>query len=198
MRVMMKPRTFLLRSVVSLGALVSLWCVPQRVAAQHDGVRIGTPFTGERRAELNLHAGFSPRGLGPAGGLRFAIPIIDNGFVRSINNAIYITFGADLFFEQCVGGCGKTANDYGVAFAVPVTGRWQFNFTPRWSAYGEVGPNLYVHTGWLGKGVFPGFGHVSDAWLAVAAGGKWHFSRTSSLTLAVGEPYTHVGIDISL
>lgn len=148
--------------------------------------------------ELNLHAGLSHRGPGPAAGVRVAIPVIDNGFVRSIDNAIYLTIGGDVLFDRCF-GCGKHDDDYGVAVAIPLTGRWQFNFTPRWSAYGEVGPNIYIHSGWLGGGGhFPGLGHHPDAWLAAAVGGKWHFAPRTSLTLALGAPYSHIGLDILL
>ena len=167
-------------------------------AAQHAGTDIRRPFRGERATELNLHAGLSHRGIGPAVGARVAFPIIDNGFVSSIDNAIYLTIGADVFFERCFGGCGAKADDYGISFAVPFTGRWQFNFTPRWSAYGEVGPSLYVHSGWLGPGKFPGFSHVADTWIALTVGGKWHFAPSTSLTLALGAPYSHLGLDIVL
>lgn len=172
--------------------------LPTPAAAQHAGVSIKRPFRGQRVSELNLHAGLSHRGPGLAAGLRVAIPIVDNGFVSSIDNAIYITVGGDLMFERCLGGCGRNDRDYGVALAVPVTGRWQFNFTPRWSAYGEVGPNLYLHSGWLGDGRFPGLLHVSPHWIAGAAGGKWHFAEQTSLTLSVGAPYSYVGLDILL
>jgi hypothetical protein len=168
-------------------------------SAQHDGVSIKRPFRGERPMELNLHAGLSHRGPGPAAGARVAIPILDNGFVSSINNAIYITIGGDLLFERCFGGCGRRDDDYGVALAVPLTGRWQFNFTPRWSAYGEVGPNLYLHSRWFDDdGKIPGPGRHPDAWLALTVGGKWHFAPRTSLTLSLGAPYSHVGLDILL
>jgi hypothetical protein len=178
--------------------VAALWSSAASAFAQHAGVAIKQPFRGERPTELNLHGGFSHWGLGPAAGVRVAIPIVDNGFVSSIDNAVYITLGGDLLFERCHGGCGARAEDYGVAFAVPVTGRWQFNFTPRWSAYGEVGPNVYVHSGWLGDGHFPGVVGAAPHWLSSAVGGKWHFAPEMSLTLSLGAPYSHVGLDILL
>lgn len=175
--------------------LATLW-LSSTAAAQHDGVSIKRPFGGERATELNLHAGISHFGAGLGIGARVAIPIIDNGFVRSINNAIYLTIGGDLLFERCWGCDKRDDDDYGVAVAIPLTGRWQFNFTPRWSAYGEVGPNIYIHSHWLGDARFRGPGHAPGAWIAAAVGGKWHFAPRTSLTLALGAPYSNVGLDI--
>ena len=185
------------RGLLWLGAsLLTLFALAPSARAQHAGVHIKRPFHGQRSSELNLHAGLAHRGLGPAAGVRFAIPIVDNGFVSTIDNAIYLTIGGDIFFERCIGGCGDRDRDYGVAFAVPLTGRWQFNFNPDWSAYGEIGPNLYIHSGWFGgRGKFPGPGHVADAWIAGAVGGKWHFAPDVSLTLSLGAPYSHVGVE---
>jgi hypothetical protein len=198
--VLKRIRAATFRALVLVPALCALALAhePAPAAAQHDGVSIKRPFTGQRPTELNLHAGVSHRGVGPAAGLRVAIPIMDNGFVSSIDNAVYITIGGDIFFERCVGGCGRNDDDYGIAFAVPVTGRWQFNFTPRWSAYGELGPNVYIHSGWFGEGNFPGFLDTAPHWLSATAGGKWHFAPEVSLTLSIGAPYSHVGLDILL
>jgi hypothetical protein len=198
----MSPRSLPTRTlapwIVLAAALVATLAFSSLAAAQHDGVSIKRPFGGARDTELNLHAGVSPFGVGPGVGARVAIPIVDNGFVSSINNAIYITIGGDLLFERCWGGCGRRDDNYGVAFAIPLTGRWQFNFTPRWSAYGEVGPSIYVHSHWFGRGKFPGVGHAPGHWIAGAVGGKWHFAPRTSLTLSLGAPYSHVGIDILL
>jgi hypothetical protein len=184
----------------ALATVFGLCCLFASVpaSAQHDGVSIKRPYRGERPTELNLHAGLSHHGPGLAAGARVAIPILDNGFVDSIDNAIYLTIGGDVLFDRCFGGCGRHDDDYGVAFAVPLTGRWQFNFTPLWSAYGEVGPNIYIHSHWLDDGSIRGPGRVPGAWIALTVGGKWHFAPRTSLTLALGAPYSHIGLDILL
>lgn len=188
------------RSLYCLASLLGLLCVMIAgvASAQHSGVDIERPHRGVRDTELNLHAGFSYRGQGPAAGFRFAFPIVDNGFVPSIDNAVYISVGGDFIFEDCVGGCGKRADKYGAAVAVPVTLRWQFNFNPAWSAYAELGPNFYFHSGWTGSGKFPGVSKTIPGWFAGAIGAKWHFAPRTSLTFAVGAPYPHVGLDILL
>lgn len=185
------------RSLAHALVTIAVLSIASVAAAQHDGVSIKRPFTGKRPTELNLHAGFSHFGLGPAVGARVAVPIVDNGFITKIDNAIYLTIGGDLLFERCWGCDKRDDHEYGVALAIPLTGRWQFNFTPAWSAYGEVGPNIYFHSHWIDHH-FPGVGHHPGAWLAASVGGKWHFAPRMSLTLALGAPYSHVGLDLLL
>jgi hypothetical protein len=55
-----------------------------------------------------------------------------------------------------------------------------------------------VHSHWFGRGHFPGVGHSPGHWIAGAVGGKWHFAPRTSLTLSLGAPYSHVGLDILL
>lgn len=83
----------------------------------------------------------STMGLGL--GLRAAIPIVKNGFVRSINNSVAIGFGADWgrYGHQCWGQdqrrlSGDCVNN---EFWFPVVMQWNFYLTKAFSVFGEPG-----------------------------------------------------------
>ena len=157
---------------------------PSSATAEGARTTIRRPFTGDRPFQLDVHAGFSHFGLGLATGARFGIPILDNGFVRSINNAVYLNFGADFYFV-------KHDNDYGPALGFPVALHWEFYFTDRWSAFAELGINVYLHSHiFSGRGWHWSPGH----WVLGAVGGRLHVNQTVALTLRLGNPYSAFGV----
>jgi hypothetical protein len=102
-------------------------------------------------------------------GARFSIPLVDPGFVPSINDTIAITFGADvLLYNKAV-----------VAF--PVAMQWNFYVAQRWSVMGE--PGLEIDAG---DGV-----HIRPA---LWAGARYHFNDHLALTMRVGFPTFSVGL----
>lgn len=130
-------------------------------------------------AEPHLILGFDPpgraKGSGFGPGFRGTIELVDNGFVKSINNTVGIGFGADfLTFGKRTG-----------AVWVPVVMQWNFWLTRSWSVFGEPGGGF-----WLGnaKGARPAF----------YAGGRYHFSDTLALTLRAGYPSISVGVSFVL
>src|SRR5689334_1043116 len=97
--------------------------------------------------------------LGPSGvfdyggsfygpGVRFSIPVMSPGFVKTINDSIAISFGADFvryggyryYGFNCVRGvCGYyDAGDFWAVY-LPVTMQWNFWLTDKWSVFGEPG-----------------------------------------------------------
>lgn len=177
-------RTFCLAFVLATSTLV------QPVFAQAPDTDIQTPFTGLRSTELDVHGGLALNHLGVAVGARLNVPLLDNGFIASLNNAIYLTFGGDLYLTG-----SYYRDDIGVGVGLPITGRWQFNFNDRWSAYAEVGANIYLHSDWFEFGV-PG--NAALDWYIAALGGKYHFNPDMSLTLRLGAPYAAVGLDFRM
>lgn len=129
-------------------------------------------------AEPHLVVGFDvPGGKGKDGlssgfgpGFRGTIELVDNGFVKTINNTVGIGFGADWL----------SPGDKNV-FWVPVVMQWNFWLTDKWSVFGEPGGGLY-------------FGKASGARPAFYAGGRYHFSDSVSLTLRAGYPNVAVGV----
>jgi hypothetical protein len=63
-------------------------------------------------------------GLGFIPGLRIGIPIVENGFVPSINNSVAISFGFDaLYYGGCWNGVASCSAWY---LEFPATLQWNF------------------------------------------------------------------------
>lgn len=180
-----RPR--MLSTVVALAlALGAVAASPRQALAQPSVIE--RPYGGTRPLVLDVHAGFSWLGLGLAAGARFGIPIVHNGFIANLNNAVYINFGADLYFVHYK---SRADDIYAVGLGLPVTMHWEFYFTPRWTAFGEVGINFYLHPSLIhGDGWAWSPGH----WLIIAAGGRYMLSESLALTLRVGNPYVAFGV----
>jgi hypothetical protein len=109
-------------------------------------------------------------------GFRGTVVIVDNGFIKEINNSVGITFGADLFF----GG------NYTVF--VPVAMQWNFWLTNHWSVFGEPGIGFAANH-------YKGRDLVNPV---IMAGGRFHFNEKVSLTLRIGYPAISVGVSFFL
>ena len=183
--------------ITSVGLAVQA-TAPASAAAQRgrssSRVRIGQPHTGSRPLQLDLHAGFTWYGRGLATGVRFGIPILTNGFVPSINNAVYINFGLDLYFIRYAGRCNgpDRRNDCtGTGIGLPVTMHWEFYFSEHWTAFGEAGLNPFIHPDYVdGRD----WNFDGRHWFIVAVGGRYMFNDAVSLTLRVGSPYAAFGV----
>ena len=144
------------------------------------------PHTGDRPKTLELHAGFAYIGVGPAIGGRFGLPIVKNGFIGGWDNAVYLTVGLDLY-ATFPGG-------FGFGVGVPITGAWNFYFNDKFSAFADVGLNLYFNTYYLrGAFVFP-----IGNWITAGVGGRYHLNEKLALLARVGSPYAAVGIELAL
>jgi hypothetical protein len=179
-------------------AFAALAAVTAPTAARAQGVDIDRPFTGERPFQLDVHAGFTWWGNGFASGVRFGIPLLDNGFVPSINNAVYLNFGADFYFIERYGyRCDDPPDrncytDYGPGFGFPVTLHWEFYFNDSWSAFAEIGGQFFLHPRWLDEGRFGWY--QPGAWFIWTVGGSYHVNESFLLTLRVGSPYVAFGL----
>jgi hypothetical protein len=151
---------------------------------------VQTPYQGRRPLELDLHAGFVWHGHGLATGARFSIPIVHNGFIPKLNNAVFIDFGADFYFIEAPRIHGHPPG-YRPGLGFPVAMCWEFYFSDKWSAFGEVGVNVMLDP-WLlaGAGM-----HAHPAhWILFGAGGRFRFNDTVALVLRVGLPYAVFGV----
>ncbi len=120
-----------------------------------------------------------PFGVGP--GLRASIPLMHNGFVRSINNNVAIGFGAD-FAHYDHGSAG--------VLWVPVVLQWNFYITDIITVFGEPGVGLR-YTNWDN-------GSETSGQLVLQGGAKFMFGQTAGLTVRIGAPYLSVGVSFLL
>jgi hypothetical protein len=174
---------------------------------------LGVAFAGDARAddtikhpgdhplykvEIEPHLLFGWDSLFPGNsfglGARFSIPIVDNGFVKTINNSVAITFGADLMhYDGCYigrdGGCSANF------LFLPVAMQWNFYVARQWSVFGE--PGLFIYHGFF-DACPPGSACIEPTATGIRpmldVGGRYHFSESLALTMRIGYPTFSVGL----
>lgn len=120
--------------------------------------------------------------IGP--GARFTLILVDNGFVKSINNNVGIGIGADLFHSKNVD----------VLF-IPVVMQWNFFLSQNWSVFGEPGIAFWAND----DGVHRTKRGDSRDWLFIAGGGRYHFSKSLALTMRAGvSRYNLLNVGVSI
>lgn len=120
-----------------------------------------------------------PVGWGP--GARLSIPLVDNGFLRRLNNNVALGLGLDWAHYN-----KSSAN----VLWIPVVMQWNFFMTDVITVFGEPGL-AFRHASWE---------HDSKvaAQLVLQAGAKFMFSDRVGLTLRLGAPYFSVGVSFLL
>jgi hypothetical protein len=160
--------------------------------------------------ELEPHAalGFFVPSAGSGFGIggRATIPIVQNGFVRTINNSVGIGFGIDwvhysgcFFVRDAFGNCAALNRIW-----LPVVMQWNFFLSTHWSVFAEPGL-AFAYSDW-GSGcvVEDNAGRVFACGSApnrvdfepviIFVGGQYHFSEQASLTMRIGWPYASIGV----
>ena len=109
-------------------------------------------------------------------GFRASIELADPAFIPKLNNTVAISFGLDLT------NCRYCREDFWAW--VPVTLQWNFFFTDKWSAFGDIGL------------VMRNDGFFRDVYLdpAFMVGGRYHFNDDIALTLRAGLPFVTFGV----
>jgi hypothetical protein len=167
----------LFAAVAMLAALLVVPSVPSIARADESIIKNPGDHPSYRfEAEPHGLVGFGGpfhKGAGNFGaGFRGTVIIVDNGFVKSINNSVGITFGGDFFFGR------------GTLF-IPVAMQWNFWLTTHWSVFGE-----------------PGIGFAANGRDVVhpvlMVGGRYHFNEKISLTMRIGYPAFSIGASFFL
>lgn len=148
-------------------------------------------------AEPHLAVGFfdvGPSDDGFGAGFRGTIPIVDNGFVTSINNSVGIGFGVDwVHYEDngcyVVRGdrfCPDDDYDFDVLF-FPVVMQWNFWLSQNWSVFGEPGLTIELHDNDY-------FEDDVDIDPALFIGGRFMMTRDIALVMRLGSPTFSIGV----
>jgi len=196
------------RTVRALGvALVSLAALllVRPAAAQSTIQKYGARPSYGVELEPHLAIGWiDPPGYGTGEGIglgaRGTFEIVGHGFIPSINNSVGIGVGLDWIHYsgdgtgprgRCVryvaapagtnvcvqvAGSGNDETDY---LWIPVVMQWNFWLHRRWSVFGEIGAALR-------------FDDMHDLELSPViswAGGRYHFTDSTTLTLRLGLPF---------
>jgi hypothetical protein len=180
-----------------LGALACALGTAPSVARADDTIK--TPGDHPSYAvEIEPHLLFGWDSLFPGDsyglGVRLSIPIVDRGFVPTINDTVAITFGADLLH---FGGCFVANYSCSANFLLfPVAMQWNFYVAKQWSVFGE--PGLFLYHGFFDdcpQGVTC-FNVPTETGIqpAVYVGGRYHFNDTMTLTMRLGFPTVSVGV----
>jgi hypothetical protein len=154
----------------------------------------------------------APTGEGLGIGLRATIPVMQNGFVPTINNSIGVSFGVDWLHywgnDHALGACSRWELGPGGTnictevggeiggpsnyLLFPLAMQWNFWLVEKFSAFGEPGLTFYWEKGRYQSnsdfGVTP----------LLQVGGRWHFMPRSTLTLRIGYPNISLGVSVLL
>jgi hypothetical protein len=125
-------------------------------------------------------------------GFRATIPIVDNGFVSSINNSVGIGLGLDWIAYR---GAGLNQ------FVAPVVMQWNFFLSRSWSVFAEPGVAVNVFTETCDdyyvrdNGKYRGRScHRRFIEPHLGIGARWHFRPDNTLTLRLASNYLSVGV----
>lgn len=131
-------------------------------------------------------------------GASFAIPVMHQGPISTINNNMAVKFGIDfLFHGDCDDYWGSRTN-YGdcnaKSFMIPVALQWNFYITDIITVFGE--PGFYFRHFWADwdycrNGVCDDNDNHLGPYFGMGA--KFRFGRTAGLTIRTGYPQTTIG-----
>jgi hypothetical protein len=145
--------------------------------------RAHTPYTFELEPHVGVGGYHSIFG-GP--GIRGSFPIVDPGFIKSLNNSVAIGSGLDFYFNgNRTHTHDGTTHAHSSDLVVPLVMQWNFWFTREWSAFGEPGALLSISP------------HL-EARLQLVVGGRYQINDLVTLTARLGIPIASFGVSFFL
>jgi hypothetical protein len=182
---------FVSGAIAALTLVVAEPALADRSIIKNPGNHLKYSFEAEPHAIVGLWGVPGPgHGTGLGVGFRGSIPIVENGFIKTINNSVAISFGVDWLHYDIDDWCGRYWrrderdrcgwDDDADLFWLPVTMQWNFWLTENWSVFGEPGLALRINDDHYRDDV--------DLDFVFYGGGRFHFSRSVSLTMRLGWP----------
>lgn len=149
-------------------------------------------FVGKRPMLLDLHlGGVGYWGGGLAFGGRVGIPILHNGFIKSVNNSVQIVVGADVLYSRW-----RYRYDYGrFGFHIPVLLNWAFYFSKEFEAFVELGPALTFFPRY--RDYEPQFRHAYG-FFSGGIGARFFVSDKVGIVFRAGTPTLSLGMTVRL
>jgi hypothetical protein len=200
-------RSVVAKSFVSLLSVAATWLGLTSVAEAQSTIRQPgqhTRYSFELEPHLAidwLDAHWAGEGIGP--GVHFAIPIMHQGPISTINNNMAIKFGADLTFGN---GCyyydRRWIDNYyrdcsSTSLMMPIALQWNFYVTDLIVPFAEIGMAIrstwYSYAGPCGNGVCSYDSHDIYPLFYLVGGAKFMFGRNIGLTVRMGYPHITVG-----
>lgn len=197
------------KSIASLVALAASTFGLSSVARAETTIRHPgqhTQYSFELEPHLTIdwfNAHYAGEGIGP--GVHFAIPLMHQGPISTINNNMAIKFGLDVTFGNgCRYWANRFYNDRGcdaTSFVLPIALQWNFYVTDIIVPFGEaglaIGHSRYSYDGPCANGLTCNW-HDSDTYplMYFVGGAKFMFGRNAGLTVRMGYPHITVGASI--
>ena len=116
----------------------------------------------------------SGTGFGPGG--RITVPVLQNGFIKTINNSIAVSAGLDWIH---FGSVDRETVDY---FFIPIVMQWNFWLTEDWSVFGEPGLSILLRTQ-----------EKDTATPVINGGARWLLTDGIAMVFRAGYPVVSVG-----
>lgn len=180
-------------AVVATAVVALTLSAPSAFAQQRGALTTDNPATSfvrdagphSRPVDLSVLVG-TPGALlvGFGGGVRISFPLVHDGFIGTINNAVRLETGVELYHWSFAGFDYET-------IAIPVLLRWDFFVTEQWTVFAALGVAVNVYYFEEGAGFFDapentdlwGFGSGALITSAFGAGALLNISETTSLRL---------------
>jgi len=125
-------------------------------------------------------------------GAWYAIPVVQHGFIPSLNNSFDVEFGG---FFQYYNNPNYGLSESWFRISPMVGGRWNFYLTPEWTVFACIKLGYGIGFGESDNyGGYAGLSGTSSFLIDTTAGALWHFNKSMALRMDIGDIGDSFGI----